>query len=119
VTAEDISRQLKIVAGILNYPTRKGISVKQVDTHSLRGGGANALALSGYSNTQIQKMGWWQGATFKEYIQEELANYLEEMSLAMKTKFNFMNIAGNAFSDITDTVLTMDYNTEFSPAVAA
>jgi hypothetical protein len=46
---------------------------------------------------QIQKMGQWQGATFKEYIREELANYLEGMSMAMKTKFNFINIAGNAF----------------------
>ncbi len=30
-----------------------------------------------------------------------------------------MNISGNAFRDITDTVLTMDYNTEFSLAAAA
>jgi hypothetical protein len=28
VTAEDISRHLKIVAGLLNYPKRKGILVK-------------------------------------------------------------------------------------------
>jgi hypothetical protein len=53
VTVEDISRHLKIAAGILNYPTRLGVPVNWVDTHSLRGGGANALALSGYS----QKMG--------------------------------------------------------------
>ncbi len=35
MTAEDISRHLKIAAGILNYPTRKGIPVDRVDTHSL------------------------------------------------------------------------------------
>jgi hypothetical protein len=35
VTAEDISRHLKIAAGILNYPTRKGIPVERADTHSL------------------------------------------------------------------------------------
>jgi hypothetical protein len=35
VTAEDISRHLKIAAGILNYPTGKGIPVEWVDTHSL------------------------------------------------------------------------------------
>jgi hypothetical protein len=75
--------------------------------------------LSGYSNAKNQKMGRWQGATFKEYIQEELANYLDGMSMAMKTKFNFMNIAGNAFSNITDTVLTIDYNSEFILATAA
>ena len=57
VTAEDISKHLKLAAGLLNYPTRKVIPVECVDTHSLRGGGANALALSGYSETAIQKMG--------------------------------------------------------------
>jgi hypothetical protein len=64
-------------------------------------------------------MGQWQGATFNEYFQEELANYSERMSMAMIIKFNFMNIAGNAFSNITVTVLTMDYNTEFIVAAAA
>jgi hypothetical protein len=119
VNAEDISKHLKLAAGLLNYPTSKGIPIDRVDTHSLRGGGANALAFSGYSDTQIQKMGRWRGATFKEYIREELANYSNVMSTAMKTTFNFMNIAGNAFQDITDTVLSMDYNTNFAPAAAA
>jgi hypothetical protein len=51
--ADDISRHLKLAVGILNYPTRQGIPINRVDTHSLRGGGGNALALSGYSDTQI------------------------------------------------------------------
>jgi len=116
VTAEDISKHLK---GLLNYPMRKGIPVECVDTHLLRGGSANALALSGYSETAIQKMGRWKGATFKEYIREELANYADGISTAMKIKFNFMNVAGNAFQDITETVLTMEYNTEFNHAGVA
>jgi hypothetical protein len=41
------------------------------------------------------------------------------MSTAMKTKFNFMNFAGNAFRDIMETVLTMEYNTEFNIAGVA
>ncbi len=73
----------------------------------------------GYSDTQIQKMGCWRGATFKEYIREELANYSDGMSQAMKTKFNLMNVAGNAFRDITKTVMSMEYNTEFLTAAAA
>jgi hypothetical protein len=119
VKAEDMSRHLKLAAGLLNYPTRKGIPIKRVDTHSLRGGGANALALSSFFDMQIQKMGRWHGATFKEYIREELANYLDGMSKAMKTKFNFMNVAGNAFQDITDTVLMMEYNTEWAQVSTA
>jgi len=64
-------------------------------------------------------MGRWRGATFKEYIREELTNYSDGMSTAMRTKFSFMNIVGNAYHDITDTVLTMEYNTEYLGAAAA
>ena len=35
VTAEDISKHLKLAAGLINYPTRKGTLVETVDTHSL------------------------------------------------------------------------------------
>ena len=63
------------------------------------------MALAGYSDTQIQKMGRWRGATFKEYIREELACYARNMSRDMKRKFNFVNIAGNAFTDIPDDTL--------------
>jgi hypothetical protein len=100
VTAEHISRALKQAATELQYPTRKGIPIDRINTHSLRSGGANALALAGYSDTQIQKMGRWRGATFKEYIREELACYAQGMSRDMKRKFNFVNIAGNAFTEI-------------------
>ncbi len=68
VTAENISRALKSAAAKLQYPTTKGILIERINSHSLCSGGANALALVGYSDTQIQKMGRWCGATFKEYI---------------------------------------------------
>jgi hypothetical protein len=45
-------------------------------------------------------MGRWRGATFKEYIREELAVYSENMSRDMRTKFGFVNITGNAFHDV-------------------
>ena len=50
-------------------------------------------------------MGRWRGATFKEYIREELACYAAGMSTDMRQRFNFVNIAGNAFHDITDDVI--------------
>ncbi len=100
VTAENVSQALKGAARALHYPTTKGIPIDRINTHSLRSGGANALALSGYTDTQIQKMGRWRGATFKEYIREELAVYSENMSRDMRTKFGFVNIAGNAFHDV-------------------
>jgi hypothetical protein len=68
VTGEDISMGLKMAAISLHYPTTRGIPIECIDMHSLCSGGANTLALSGYSDTQIQKMGRWKGVTFKEYI---------------------------------------------------
>ena len=111
MTAEHVSKALKLAATELQYPTNKGIPISRINTHSLRSGGANALSLSGYSDTQIQKMGRWRGATFKEYIREELVCYAHNMSRDMKQKFNFVNKAGNAFTEIPHTELhVMDAN---------
>jgi hypothetical protein len=68
VCGKDVSKALMMAAAILQYPITRGISIKRIDTHSLWSGGANALALFGYWDTQIQKMGRWKGAIFKEYI---------------------------------------------------
>ena len=57
VCGKDISRGLKLAATILQYPATQGIPIEQIDTHSPCSGGANALALLGYSDMQIQKMG--------------------------------------------------------------
>ena len=57
VSDEDIRRNIKWAAAELDYPSTKGIPIERVDTHSFRSGGANTLALSGYLDTQIQKMG--------------------------------------------------------------
>ncbi len=74
-------------------------------------GAQKALALAGYSGTQIKKMGRWQGATFKEYIREELACYATGMSKDMKQKFNFVNIAGNAFTELNkDTLHIIEFD---------
>ena len=105
VTAEHVRKALKSAAAELQYPTNKGIPILRINTHSLRSGSANALYLSGYSDTQIQKMGRWRGVIFKEYIREELACYAHKMLRDMKQKFNFVNIAGNAFTEIPHTEL--------------
>jgi hypothetical protein len=73
VTADNISRALKISAAIFHYPTNKGIPVDRIDMGSLQSGATNTLTLARYLDTQIQKIGQWHGATFKEYIREELA----------------------------------------------
>jgi len=119
VMDEDVRVNIKLAATALNYLEEKGIAIDRINTHSLRSGGANALSLAGYSDRQIQKMGRWKGATFKEYIREELAGFSAGMSTSMKKNFKFVNIAGGAHSDVhdvTDAMMLADYDT---PAPAA
>jgi hypothetical protein len=116
ICGKDISKGLKLAATILQYPSTRGIPIERINTHSLRSGGANALALSGYSDTQIQKMRRWKGATFKEYIREELACYSARMTTNIKRNFKFMNILGNAYNDVTMTCVMEDYNIDCAEA---
>jgi hypothetical protein len=110
VTDKHIRAALKFAAHALGYPSR-GFPIDRVDTHSLRSGGANALALAGYSDTQIQKMGRWKGATFKEYIREELHVFSAGMSRHMKHTFRFINISGGVYHDVTNDTIALDYDT--------
>ena len=100
---------LKWAAEQLDYDGRCGIPVDRIDTLSLRIGGASALALGGYSDTQTKNMGRWRGATFKEYIRDELHSYSEGMSRSMKHKCGFVNIAAGSYVDITNTVVVAGY----------
>ena len=105
VRDKDIRAGLKHAGACFDYSKQRGISIDNIDTHSLRSGGANALTLAGYSDTQIQKMGRWRGATSKEYIRNELSLYADGMSKAMKRRFNFVNIAHGTMRDVTATAL--------------
>ena len=109
VTDGNMRTSLKWAAAKLQYPAERGIPIERVDTHSLRSGGANALALAGYSDTQIQKMGCWRGATFKEYVREDPACYSQGMTRSMRRTFGFVNIAGGVFSDVTSAVVASPY----------
>ena len=118
VTDKHIRAGLKLAATALDYPRTRSIPINRIDTHSLRIGGANALSLSGYSDTQIQKMGRWRGATFKDYIREQLACFAEGMTTAMRQQFNFVNVEGGVASDITDVVVTLPYEVDNHAAAA-
>ncbi len=111
VTAEHISRALTVAAAALNYSVQKGIPIDCVDMLLLSSGGANALALRGFTDMQIQKKGQWKGATFKEYVQDELACFSAGMLLAMKWRFGLLDVAGTGFHDVTDMAIVAEYNT--------
>jgi len=109
VTDVHIRQSLKWAAEQLKYPER-GIPIERIDTHSLRAGGANALHLCGYEDREIQKMGRWRGETFKEYISDCLRGFSEGMSKDMRKKFNFVNIEGGVWHDVTSTTINSPYS---------
>ncbi len=84
VTDDNISKALKRAAATLQYLLYQGILIKRIDTHSLCISGACTLALKGFSEMHIQKMGRWRGDTFKEYVHEELHCFSDGMAKAMK-----------------------------------
>ena len=110
VTDVNVRESLKFAATQLNYPENKGIPIERIDTHSLRIGGANALSLAGYSDREIQKMGRWRSQTFKEYVREQLSDFSEGMSKSMKQMFNFVNVEGGVWHDITQTAINLPYS---------
>ena len=115
VTDQHIRDAIKHAATALMYPTTRGTPIRLINTHSLRIGGACALALAGYSDTQIQKMGRWRGATFKEYVRENLSNYAEGMSKAMKKVRGFVNIDAGAYTDVTSLCEVTEYGLQVEP----
>ena len=116
VTDKCMRRGIKLAAKALSYPERKRIEIKQIDTHSFRAGGANALHMAGYLDRQIQKMGRWRSDTFKEYISDQLSTFSKGMSKNMKKSFNFVNIAGGEMTDVTDATVATDYTAHASSA---
>ena len=115
VTDRDISAALKMAALVLDYPSQ-GFPIDRIDMHLLFSGGANALALAGYSDCQIQKMRRRKGITFKEYIREELHVFSQGMSQDMKKHFRFVNISGGVYQDITEEVVAMEYTVNAAAA---
>ncbi len=71
VTDKMISYAAKFAAQIINYKAR-GILLGRTDTHLLCSRGVCTLALVGYKDRDIQKMGRWspESASFMDYIQQ-------------------------------------------------
>ena len=76
----------------------------------------NALSLLGYSDREIQNMGRWKRDTFKEYISDQLSEFLVGMSKIMKKVFNFVNVEGGVYHDITKTMINIPYSAPASTA---
>ena len=73
ITDEDIRKNVKFAAIELDYFDTRVIPVDNVNAHSLCIGGAMELSLSRYSHNQIQRIGIWKRAFFKECIHGDFA----------------------------------------------
>ena len=100
VTDGTIRYAVKHAARMLDYPAR-GIPISRTDTHSLRSGGACALKLAGYGETEIKKMGRWapNSQAFLEYIQQQLSTFSAGMATAMSRIARFSNLEGTTTAD--------------------
>ena len=80
---------------MLKYEDR-GIPLDRIDTHLLQSGGACALALSGYGDRDIMKMGCWapDSNAFMESIQQQLSTFSAGMSDNMSLIARFTNMYG-------------------------
>ena len=64
-------------------------------------------------------MGHWKSDTFKEYISDQLSEFLVGMSKIMKKVFNFVNVEGGVYHDITKTMINILYSAPASEAQSA
>ena len=79
VKAENISKSRKFATLQLDYPGTGGIPIEEIDTHSLRSSGTNALALNGFLDREIQNMLRWRSTKLMEYIREVLTCFAQVM----------------------------------------
>ena len=71
---------------------KQGINSDIIGAHSLQAGGAMALKLHGYVDTTIMKMGRWTLLTFLQYIHNQIAHLLSDISKKMSIELPFANI---------------------------
>ena len=92
VTSQHIIKMVRTACKQLHLD-KQGIDPDLIGAHSLRAGGAMALALAGFESTVIMKMGRWTSLTFQMYIHNQIAHLSKNISEKMSTDLPFMNIA--------------------------
>lgn len=71
---------------------KRGIDPDIIGNHSLRSGGAMALKLNNYSDSDIMKFGRWKSATWMMYMHNQIAHLSKGVASAMCKKVPFLNI---------------------------
>ena len=92
VTSQDMVTVVRSAARALGLH-RQGIDPDLVGSHSLRAGGAMAMALHGIKTEVIMKHGRWTSLTFMMYIHNQIAHLSKGLSKKMSSEIPFVNIA--------------------------
>ena len=93
VMDRDITTMVRLAAVDLKLAER-GFPPSRVGSHSLRAGGAVALAVNGASRDMIKKIGRWSSDTFLMYIHEQISQLTKGVAERMATPFPFTNVEG-------------------------
>jgi len=91
VTQAQMLRRIRFIVQQLHLH-KQGIDPDIIGNHSLRSGGAMALKLAGFSDSEIQKFGRWKSATWMMYMHNQIAYLSKGVAKAMKQKVPFLNI---------------------------
>ena len=93
VVDRDITTMVRLAAVDLKLAER-GFPSERLGSHSLRAGGAVALAVNGASRDMIKKIGRWSSDTFLMYIHEQISHLTAGIAERMATPFPFTNVEG-------------------------
>lgn len=93
VTNNDMLKLVR-AAGVALQLEKKGFPSERLGTHSLRAGGAMAMAVNGETDRNIKKMGRWSTDTFLMYIHEQISHLTKGISDKMSQPFPFFNVDG-------------------------
>ena len=91
VSADDIRAAISFAAQETNVEA-SGFDLARIGSHSLRASGATHLALCGYNDSTIQKIGRWSTNTFVLYIREQIANLTAGVAANMARTTQFHNV---------------------------
>jgi hypothetical protein len=87
----DITAAIRLGA-IGDNLTDAGYSLDRIGSHSLRSGGAINLAMNGYDQVVIMKMGRWSSNTFLTYIQSQIGELTQGIATNMARPMRFHRV---------------------------
>ena len=109
IDQRDISKAVKdasMESGLHKF----GYTRQMVSSHSLRSGGAMAMAVNRINDTTIMKQGRWKSKTFLCYIHEQISAFSAGLSEIMSKEVPFHNMAGPTLLEPKEVAKLLGHN---------